>query len=172
MHLADAFILCQFVCSLGIEPTSFCAANAILYLWATGTLRDCLSTEVNAHNHCCLLHELTCLLFYLKHLCVCSDNYSDPSCSLLCSEVYTRPDLKRPLHLTFDSYCYMNLSISQLYSSRLSYQTPAMGTVDLCHPTSAAHPHQVQHTTTHQCIHTCRSTTFPIITSCPSSLLM
>ncbi len=92
----------------------------------------------------------------------------------LCSAVRFIQDLKRPLHLTFDSYCYMNLSISQLYSSRLSYQTPAMGTVDLCHPTSAAHPHQVQHTTTHQCIHihTCRSTTFPIITSCPSSLLM
>uniref|UniRef100_A0A671L604 Autophagy-related protein 13 n=1 Tax=Sinocyclocheilus anshuiensis TaxID=1608454 RepID=A0A671L604_9TELE len=35
---------------------------------------------------------------------------------------------------------------SQLYSSRLSYQTPALGTVDLCHPTActaAAHPHQM-----------------------------
>uniref|UniRef100_A0A672SPD0 Autophagy-related protein 13 n=1 Tax=Sinocyclocheilus grahami TaxID=75366 RepID=A0A672SPD0_SINGR len=33
-----------------------------------------------------------------------------------------------------------------LYSSRLSYQTPALGTVDLCHPTActaAAHPHQM-----------------------------
>uniref|UniRef100_A0A8C1G8N0 Autophagy-related protein 13 n=1 Tax=Cyprinus carpio TaxID=7962 RepID=A0A8C1G8N0_CYPCA len=27
---------------------------------------------------------------------------------------------------------------SQLYSSRLSYQTPALGTVDLCHPTTVA----------------------------------
>lgn len=65
-----------------------------------------------AHNHCCLLLELTCLLLYLKHLCVCSDTYSDSSCSLLCSEVYTGPDLKRPLNLTFDSYCDMNLSLS------------------------------------------------------------
>ncbi len=27
----------QYVCSLGIEPTTFCAANAMLYHWATGT---------------------------------------------------------------------------------------------------------------------------------------
>ncbi len=43
MHLADAFIqsdlqyiqaihlFYQYVCSLGIEPTTFCAANAMLY---------------------------------------------------------------------------------------------------------------------------------------------
>ncbi len=49
MHLADAFIqsdlqciqniifFYQYVCSLGIEPTTFCAANAMLYHWATGT---------------------------------------------------------------------------------------------------------------------------------------
>ncbi len=48
MHLADAFIqsdlqcimvihFCQYMCSLGIEPTTFCAANAMLYHWATGT---------------------------------------------------------------------------------------------------------------------------------------
>ncbi len=49
-HLADAFIqselqciqaiylfFCQYVCSLGIEPTTFCAANTMLYHWATGT---------------------------------------------------------------------------------------------------------------------------------------
>ncbi len=52
MHLADAFIqsdlqciqsihlfvfFYQYVCSLGIEPTTFCASNAMLYHWATGT---------------------------------------------------------------------------------------------------------------------------------------
>ncbi len=49
MHLADAFIqsdlqciqaiyfFYQYVCSLGIEPTIFCAANAMFYHWATGT---------------------------------------------------------------------------------------------------------------------------------------
>ncbi len=47
MHLADAFIqsdlhciqgihFFQYVCSLGIEPTTFCAANTMLYHWATG----------------------------------------------------------------------------------------------------------------------------------------
>ncbi len=45
MHLADAFIQSDLqlhsgytfslVCSLGIEPTTFCAADAMLYHWAT-----------------------------------------------------------------------------------------------------------------------------------------
>ncbi len=51
MHLADAFIqsdlqciqaiyfFYQYACSLGIEPTTFCAANTMLYHWATGTHR-------------------------------------------------------------------------------------------------------------------------------------
>ncbi len=30
---------CQYVCSLGIEPTTFCAANTMLYHWATGTIQ-------------------------------------------------------------------------------------------------------------------------------------
>ncbi len=49
MDLADACIqsdlqyiqaihFCQYVCFLGIEPTTFCAANAMHYHWATGTL--------------------------------------------------------------------------------------------------------------------------------------
>ncbi len=50
MHLTDTFIQSdlqciqaihlfhQYVCSLGIEPTTFCAANTMLYYWATGTL--------------------------------------------------------------------------------------------------------------------------------------
>ncbi len=51
MRLADAFIqsdlqchlgytfFCQYVCSLGIEPTTFCTANAMIYHWATGKHR-------------------------------------------------------------------------------------------------------------------------------------
>ncbi len=47
MHLADAFIQSkltiefrlyifnQYLCSLGIEPTNFYDANAMLYHWAT-----------------------------------------------------------------------------------------------------------------------------------------
>ncbi len=29
------YIFHQYVCSLGIEPTTFCAANAMLHHWAT-----------------------------------------------------------------------------------------------------------------------------------------
>ncbi len=46
-HLSDTFIQSDlqyiqaiqflYMCSLGIEPTTFCAANAMLYHWATGT---------------------------------------------------------------------------------------------------------------------------------------
>ncbi len=48
MHLADTFIqsdlqlhsgytffFCQYMCSLGIEPTTFYTADAMLYHWAT-----------------------------------------------------------------------------------------------------------------------------------------
>ncbi len=48
LHLADAFIQSNlqciqvihllYVCFLGIEPTTFCAANTMLHHWATGTL--------------------------------------------------------------------------------------------------------------------------------------
>ncbi len=31
------YIFCQYVCSLGIEPTTFCTANAMRYNWVTGT---------------------------------------------------------------------------------------------------------------------------------------
>ncbi len=31
------YMFYHYVCSLGIEPTTFCAANAMLYHWATGT---------------------------------------------------------------------------------------------------------------------------------------
>ncbi len=52
MHLADTFIqsdlqgiqaihfFYQYVYSLGIEPTTFCAANAKLYHWAKGMCRS------------------------------------------------------------------------------------------------------------------------------------
>ncbi len=30
---------CQYMCSLGIEPTTFCAANTMLYHWAIGTIK-------------------------------------------------------------------------------------------------------------------------------------
>ncbi len=33
----SGYTFCQYACSLGIEPTTFCATNAMLYHWATGT---------------------------------------------------------------------------------------------------------------------------------------
>ncbi len=36
VHLGYTFF-CQYVCSLGIQPITFWAANAMLYHWATGT---------------------------------------------------------------------------------------------------------------------------------------
>ncbi len=50
-HFADAFIQSDlqciqaisyfhYVCSLGVEPITFCAANAMLYHWATGTVTE------------------------------------------------------------------------------------------------------------------------------------
>ncbi len=58
MHLADAFIQSDLqciqaihffisVCSLGIEPTTFYAANAMLYHWATGTKLSFTFISVN-----------------------------------------------------------------------------------------------------------------------------
>ncbi len=44
---------CQYMCSLGIEPTTFCAANAMLYHWATGTLIK----QQNTENHSLFLTE-------------------------------------------------------------------------------------------------------------------
>ncbi len=58
MHLADAFIQSDLQCSQAIiffvsicvpwkiEPTTFCAANAMLYHWATGTHYNIDSTSV------------------------------------------------------------------------------------------------------------------------------
>ncbi len=76
MHLADAFIqsdlqciqaiICfyQYVCSLGIEPTTFCAANAMLYHWATGTLWNTF-TSFQEEQYFYLIY----LLIHL-HLCI------------------------------------------------------------------------------------------------------
>ncbi len=58
MHLADPFTqsdlqciqvipFCQYLCSLGIKPKTFCAANAMLYHWATGTLIKQQNAEKN-----------------------------------------------------------------------------------------------------------------------------
>ncbi len=43
------FFFISMCVPLGIEPTTFCAGNAMLYHWATGTLRIDLSAAVTSH---------------------------------------------------------------------------------------------------------------------------
>ncbi len=57
----------QYVCSLGIEPTTFCAANAMLYHWATGTLMRCTGTqEIMKHHFGMIFHYVLMKLLILK----------------------------------------------------------------------------------------------------------
>ncbi len=79
MHLADAFIqsdlqciqaihvFYQYVCSLGIEPMTFGTANAMLYHWATGTLKDKFSSA----SWCKIMHAIIiksdCYNMYLSN---------------------------------------------------------------------------------------------------------
>ncbi len=44
------YIFYQYVCSLRTEPTTFCAANAMLYHWATGTLTRWTYKKVNTNQ--------------------------------------------------------------------------------------------------------------------------
>ncbi len=37
LYMSRLYMFYQYVCSLGIEPTTFCVANTMLYHWATGT---------------------------------------------------------------------------------------------------------------------------------------
>ncbi len=47
----------QYVCSLGIEPTTFCADNTMLYHWATGTqFGFCVDLRVR-HSRKHYMHE-------------------------------------------------------------------------------------------------------------------
>ncbi len=41
------YIFNQYMCSLGIEPTTFCAADAMLYHWATGTHYVCIKVKLD-----------------------------------------------------------------------------------------------------------------------------
>ncbi len=82
MHLADAFIqsdlfswlyiFCKYVCSLGIEHTIFCAANAMLYHWATGTLDVFTHCLMQLRGTWSALTSYKCIfIFYIlniKHL--------------------------------------------------------------------------------------------------------
>ncbi len=54
MYIQAIIFFFQFVCSLGIEPTTFYTANAMLYHWATGTSGIIFKSlnEIDAHTLC------------------------------------------------------------------------------------------------------------------------
>ncbi len=71
----------QYVCSLGIEPMTFCAAKAMLYHWATGTQE---ANNLSLQLQCILLSDrvhkdLLCetagsYLWFLGKLAACSNS--------------------------------------------------------------------------------------------------
>ncbi len=74
MYLADAFIqsdlaiqaihfFYQYVCSLGIEPTTLCAAKAMLYHWATGTLQP---QNLKKIPFVYFIYNIFCIKHYFK----------------------------------------------------------------------------------------------------------
>ncbi|XP_005169027.1 autophagy-related protein 13 isoform X1 [Danio rerio] len=79
---------------------------------------------------------------------VCTTSFStSPPSQCVCTVSQAHFKTPKPALMATLKVPLMGLGISQqLYSSRLSYQTPPLGTVDLCHPTActgAAHPHQM-----------------------------
>ncbi|XP_043100582.1 autophagy-related protein 13 isoform X3 [Puntigrus tetrazona] len=79
---------------------------------------------------------------------VCTTSFStSPPSQCVCTVSQAHFKTPKPTLMATLKVPLMGLGISQqLYSSRLSYQTPALGTVDLCHPTACAapaHPHQM-----------------------------
>ncbi len=70
MHLADTFIQSDLqciqatfcMCSLGIEPTTFCAANVMLYHRAKGTYIYIYLDFINGHV-CVVVHTHMSLFF-------------------------------------------------------------------------------------------------------------
>ncbi|XP_016361344.1 autophagy-related protein 13-like isoform X2 [Sinocyclocheilus anshuiensis] len=79
---------------------------------------------------------------------VCTTSFStSPPSQCVCTVSQAHFKTPKPALMATLKVPLMGLGVSQqLYSSRLSYQTPALGTVDLCHPTAftaGAHPHQM-----------------------------
>ncbi len=60
---SDNNFFCQYMCSLRIEPTTFCAANSMLYPWAIGTCLN-MPSEVPAWE----VEEDAC---HIRSVCVC-----------------------------------------------------------------------------------------------------
>lgn len=105
----------------------------------------------------------------LKHYCVCSDHFSVPFCSLLCSEVYTGPDFKRALNLTFDSYCDVNLTLSLSCTALVCHIRLLPWELWIC---AILRLVLLLHILTRYGPHICRGPTLSVLTSCLSSSLM
>ncbi|TSQ58053.1 Autophagy-related protein 13 [Bagarius yarrelli] len=80
---------------------------------------------------------------------VCTTSFStSPPSQCLCTVSQAHSKTSKPTLMATLKVSVMGLAFSQqLCTSRLSYQTPLLGPVDLCHPTAcsaAAHPHQFQ----------------------------
>ncbi len=85
MYLAEAFIqsnlqciqaihfFYQYVCCLGIEPTTFCDANTMLYHWTTGIQPSSSSSLVQSHRYfgvlCTVIHYY-CISIWILLICV------------------------------------------------------------------------------------------------------
>ncbi len=86
MHSGYTFFFYQYVCCLGIEPTTFCAANAMLYHWATGTHRKYIQFLFRHIQICCHSNNtnLTTLYQYFKlafeHYCMTKKSVTLPIC--------------------------------------------------------------------------------------------
>ncbi|XP_026879002.2 autophagy-related protein 13 isoform X1 [Electrophorus electricus] len=77
-----------------------------------------------------------------QEVCTTSFSTSPPSQSV-CSVSQAYGKTPKPALMATLKVPMMGLGFSQhLCTSRLSYQTPALGAVDVCHP-AAAHPHQI-----------------------------
>ncbi len=115
MHLADAFIQSflfrlyifnQYVCFLGIEPTTFCAANTMLYHWATGTFICCSFAFDSAQNS----------LGILRCDCTMICNKINALCIIISDMVMREPPTKTVHKETFPQHKFDFIYIATLYS--------------------------------------------------------
>ncbi len=81
----------QYVCSLGIEPMSFCTANAMLYHWATGTQKYCQRASLKI----CFASDF--LLFFMSLFIRSSLTYFSEEHVFQCTMLFVFPRVLRAL---------------------------------------------------------------------------
>ncbi len=72
-HSGYTFFL--FVCSLSIEPTTFCAANAMLHHWATGTQQMSLYKKTFTATTLAQSLHVACVWYLLARLYCLKQKY-------------------------------------------------------------------------------------------------